>query len=84
LAVFGAGLLIRSDWQARMMEGTTGILEDVRVIAWGGVAVASWGGFSLLAFSQRRPAVAVFSVLTTLWLVFGLVLVPVVNDSSSA
>ncbi|KQH74242.1 ArnT family glycosyltransferase [Xylella fastidiosa subsp. sandyi] len=84
LAVFGAGLLIRSDWQVRMMEGSTLILEDVRVIAWGGVAVASWGVFSLLAFSQRRPVVAVFSVLTTLWLVFGLVLMPVVNDSSSA
>lgn len=50
----------------------------------GGIAVASWGVFSLLAFSQRRPVVAVFSVLTTLWLVFGLVLMPVVNDSSSA
>ncbi|HHW4679014.1 MAG TPA: ArnT family glycosyltransferase [Xylella sp.] len=84
LAGFGVGMLIRPDWQAHMMSGTTLTLEDVRVSAWAIVAVASWGGFSLLAFGRSRPYVAVLSLLTVLWLVFGLVLMPVVNNSSSA
>jgi hypothetical protein len=48
------------------------------------VAVAAWGIGSLLWFGRRRAAAGVLSLLAGLWVLYGLVAYPLLNDSSSA
>ncbi|MDQ1118014.1 MULTISPECIES: glycosyltransferase family 39 protein [Pseudoxanthomonas] len=52
-------------------------------LAWVLVAIGTWGLGSLLAF-WRRPAVAMCSTLGATWVLYGMVVCPLLNDSSSA
>jgi len=52
-------------------------------LAWVLLAIGSWGVGSLLWFA-RRPAAALFSVLGGVWVLYGIAVAPLLNDSSSA
>jgi hypothetical protein len=54
-----------------------------QAMAWVLVAIGTWGLASLLAF-WRRPVVAMCSTLGAIWVLYGLVVCPLLNDSSSA
>ena len=55
----------------------------IRAAAWMLLAVGAWATASLLAWWQR-PVVALFAGLGGLWVAFGLVGYPILNDASSA
>lgn len=60
-------------------------LEDVaQALAGAFVAIGAWGVASVLWFGRRRPAAAMVSTLAGLWVLVGLVVMPLLNDSSSA
>ncbi|WP_363800028.1 glycosyltransferase family 39 protein [Lysobacter firmicutimachus] len=48
------------------------------------LAIGAWGLASLLWFGRRRPIHAMASTLCGLWVLYGLLVTPVLNDSSSA
>lgn len=59
-------------------------LEDVsRALAASIAAVGGWGVTCLL-WARTRPILAMLATLTGLWVAFGLVMAPLLNDSSSA
>jgi len=47
------------------------------------VAMGTWGMGSVLLF-RRRPVVGLLSTLGAIWVLYGIALAPLVNDSSSA
>ncbi|GAB3346775.1 ArnT family glycosyltransferase [Lysobacter tyrosinilyticus] len=60
-------------------------IEDVaQALAGALVAIGACGVASLLWFGRRRPIAAMVSTLTGLWVLVGLVVMPLLNDSSSA
>jgi 4-amino-4-deoxy-L-arabinose transferase-like glycosyltransferase len=60
-------------------------IEDVaQALAGAFVAIGAWGVASLLWFGRRRPIAAMLSPLTGLWVLAGLLVMPLLNDSSSA
>ena len=61
-----------------------GVEEVVQALAGAFVAIGAWGVASLLWFGRRRPVAAMLSTLTGLWVLAGLVVMPLLNDSSSA
>ncbi|SEL55917.1 4-amino-4-deoxy-L-arabinose transferase [Pseudoxanthomonas sp. GM95] len=52
-------------------------------LAWVLVTIGTWGLGSLLWF-RRRPLQALLSILGALWVLYGITLAPLINDSSSA
>lgn len=60
-------------------------LDDAatNALAWLLLAIGSWGAGSLLWFG-RRPVVALCSTLGAIWVLYGLLASPLLNDSSSA
>lgn len=60
-------------------------LEDVaQALAGSFVAIGAWGVASVLWFGRRRPAAALVSTMAGLWVLVGLAVMPLLNDSSSA
>jgi hypothetical protein len=59
-------------------------LAQAQAGAWMLVAIAAWGIGSLLWFGRRRAAAGLLSLLAGLWVLYGLVAYPLLNDSGSA
>lgn len=60
-------------------------IEDVALAV--AACIAAVGGFGvacLLWMGRRRPVTAMLATLTAMWVVFGLAIAPLLNDSSSA
>ncbi len=86
LAMLGAGLAMllgNPGFERRLLEAR-GLAPDAQGLAWLLTAVGVWGCAGLLWFGVRRPVAAMLSGLAGLWLLFGLVGYPVLNDASSA
>lgn len=87
LATLGAGLAMllgQPGFEQRLLEGR-GLPADATGPAWLLVAVGAWACAGLLWFGlKRRPVAALLSGLTGLWVLFGLVGYPVLNDANSA
>lgn len=83
LAVGLAMLLGDPAFEQRLLEGR-GLAPDSTGLAWMLVAVGAWACSGLLWFGLRRPVAAMLAGLSGLWVLFGLVGYPVLNDASSA
>ena len=59
-------------------------LAQAQAGAWMLVAIAAWGIGSLLWFGRGRAAAGLLSLLAGLWVLYGLVAYPLLNDSGSA
>ncbi|HVR81957.1 MAG TPA: glycosyltransferase family 39 protein [Luteimonas sp.] len=59
-------------------------LAQAHAGAWLLVAIASWGIGSLLWFGRRRAIAGLCTLLAGLWVLYGVVAYPLLNDSSSA
>ena len=59
-------------------------LAQAHAGAWMLAGVAAWGFGSLLWFGRARAATGLLSLLAGLWVLYGLVAYPLLNDSSSA
>lgn len=60
---------------------------DTRVtssLAWAAIAMGCWAVASLALWGRRRVPLALASTLTVIWILYGLVAYPLLNDSSSA
>ncbi|MDV3469864.1 glycosyltransferase family 39 protein [Stenotrophomonas sp. C3(2023)] len=53
-------------------------------LAWAAIAMGCWAGLSLAVWRLRRAHVATLSAMTMVWVLYGLVAYPLLNDSSSA
>lgn len=87
LATLGAGLAMllgQPAFEQNLLEGR-GLPADATGPAWLLVAVGAWACAGLLWFGlKRRPVAALLTGLTGLWVLFGLVGYPVLNDANSA
>ena len=86
LLMLGAGLsmlLGHPGFERALLEGR-GLAPDSTGPAWMLTAVGAWAFAGLLWFGRRRPLAAMLSGLAGLWVLFGLVGYPVLNDASSA
>ncbi|OBU68000.1 dolichyl-phosphate-mannose--protein mannosyltransferase [Stenotrophomonas maltophilia] len=84
LALVGAlALLGGSGPGMRLAEGRGLAPGAIDTLAWAALAMAAWGGLSLLV-SGRRRHLALVSTLAVIWVLYGLVAYPLLNDSSSA
>ncbi|WP_368565590.1 ArnT family glycosyltransferase [Pseudoxanthomonas sp. UTMC 1351] len=68
----------------RRVVAERGIKGDAQALAAYIAAVGAFGVACLLWFGRRRPIDAMLAMLTALWVVFGTVIAPLLNDSSSA
>ena len=59
-------------------------LAQTQAGAWMLLAIAAWGFGSLLWCGRRRAAAGLLSLLAGLWVLYGLVAYPLLDDSSSA
>jgi 4-amino-4-deoxy-L-arabinose transferase-like glycosyltransferase len=59
-------------------------LAQAHAGAWLLVAIASWGIGSMAWFGRRHVALGLVSMLAGLWVLYGVVAYPLLNDSSSA
>lgn len=86
LALLGAGLamLLGEPGFERSLLADRGLAPDTDALAWMVLAAGTWAVASLLWFGVRRPAAAMLSGLAGLWVLFGLVGAPLLNDASSA
>jgi 4-amino-4-deoxy-L-arabinose transferase-like glycosyltransferase len=85
-ATLGAGLAMllgQPGFEQKLLEGR-GLHPDATGPAWLLVAVGAWACAGLLWFGLRRPVAALLTGLTGLWVLFGLVGYPVLNDANSA
>ncbi len=86
LGLLGAGLsmlLWHPGFEQKLLEGR-GLPADATGPAWLLVAVGAWASAGLLWFGLRRPVAAMLTGLTGLWVLFGLVGYPLLNDANSA
>ncbi|HEX2082943.1 MAG TPA: dolichyl-phosphate-mannose--protein mannosyltransferase, partial [Xanthomonadaceae bacterium] len=86
LLMLGAGLaMLLGDpgFERRLLEGR-GLPPDAKGLGWMLTAVGAWACAALLWFGARRPVAAMLGGLAGLWVLFGLVGYPVLNDASSA
>lgn len=86
VATLGAGLAMllgQPGFEQKLLEGR-GLPAHAAGPAWLLVAVGTWACAGLLWFGARRPIGAMLSGLAGLWVLFGLVGYPVLNDASSA
>lgn len=84
LALVGAlALLGGAGPGVRLAEGRGLAPGAIDTLAWAALAMAAWGGLSLLV-SGRRRHLALVSTLAVIWVLYGLVGYPLLNDSSSA
>ncbi|MEE7546341.1 glycosyltransferase family 39 protein, partial [Xanthomonas sp. Kuri4-1] len=87
LGFLGAGIAMLAGQPAfeQKLIDSRGVDATVtQSLAWILVAVGTWGAASLLLFRVRRSALAVASLLGAFWGLYGVVIYPVFNDSSSA
>ncbi len=56
---------------------------SMQLIAWAVLGIGLWGVFALLRWGRQWPAPVLASVLALIWVVQGLVLNPLISDSSS-
>ena len=68
----------------RRFVAERGIEGEARALAACIAAIGAFGVASLLWIGRRRPVAAMLATLTALWVVFGLAIAPLLNDSSSA
>ena len=80
----GAAMWFGEPGFERKLVAERGIAEGARAMAASLMAVGGWGLASLLWFGPRRPLASMASLLTGLWVGFGLLMAPLLNDSSSA
>jgi 4-amino-4-deoxy-L-arabinose transferase-like glycosyltransferase len=59
-------------------------LAQARAGAWLLVAIATWGIGCLLWFGRRRAVAGLCALLAGLWVLYGVIAYPLLNDSSSA
>lgn len=85
LLVAGIGMLVGEPGFERRLIGERGVAQRVTTaLGWAGVMMGSWGVLSLLVAGRRRFHLAVVSTLAMVWVTYGLVGYPLLNDSSSA
>ena len=77
-------LLGTPGFEQKLMESRGVGTEVTHVLAWITLAIGLWGVASLLLWRVRRSTMAVASLLTAMWVAYGLAIYPVLNDSSSA
>ncbi|KRD77024.1 glycosyltransferase family 39 protein [Lysobacter sp. Root983] len=80
----GAAMWFGNPGFERKLVAERGIAEGAHAMAASLMAVGVWGLASLLWFGPKRPLAAMVSLLTGLWVGFGLLMAPLLNDSSSA
>ncbi|RNF84578.1 glycosyltransferase family 39 protein [Lysobacter psychrotolerans] len=68
----------------RHLVAQRGLENEALALAGLLVAIGAWGVASVLWFGRRRPIAALVSTLAGLWVLFGLIGAPLLNDSSSA
>jgi 4-amino-4-deoxy-L-arabinose transferase-like glycosyltransferase len=84
MAGLGIAMLTGEPGLERKLHVQRGMDQAITdTLAWVLVAIGSWGVGSLLWF-RRRPVAALFSVLGALWVLYGITVAPLINDSSSA
>jgi len=87
LAALGLGIAMLAgtpSFERRLVVERGLSLAQAQAGAWMLVAIAGWGIGSLLWFGRRRAAAGLLSLLAGLWVLYGLVAYPLLNDSSSA
>ncbi|WCE04816.1 glycosyltransferase family 39 protein [Pseudoxanthomonas sp. JBR18] len=86
LATLGMGIAMLTGDPSfeRKLHTDRGMSEVVTAtLAYVLVAMGTWGMGSVLMF-RRRPVVGLLSTLGAIWVLYGIALAPLVNDSSSA
>ncbi|HEY0504755.1 MAG TPA: glycosyltransferase family 39 protein [Lysobacter sp.] len=68
----------------RRFVAERGIEGEAQALAACIAAIGAFGVACLLWIGRRRPVAAMLATLTALWVVFGLAIAPLLNDSSSA
>ncbi len=87
LAALGLGVAMlvgTPGFEQKLIDERGLSLSQTQTGAWMLVAIAGWGIGSLLWFGRRRATAGLVSMLAGLWVVYGLVAYPLLNDSSSA
>ena len=85
LLVAGIGMLAGDPGFERRLMGQRGVGTHVTAaLGWAGIAMGSWGVIGLLACGRRRFHLASASMLAGVWVTYGLIGYPLLNDSSSA
>jgi len=86
LALMGTGLLMwfYEPHFERQLAAERGFEPGAREVPGLLLAIGSWGIASLLWFGRRRAFAALVSTLAGMWVLFGLVGYPLLNDSTSA
>ncbi|MGH8083371.1 MAG: ArnT family glycosyltransferase [Lysobacter sp.] len=84
--MLGAGLSMwfgNPKFEAKLLAGR-GLVDGGRALEAALIAIGAWGAASLLWFGGRRPVHVLASTLCGMWVAYGLLIAPVLNDSSSA
>ncbi|MEI2432757.1 glycosyltransferase family 39 protein [Lysobacter yananisis] len=85
-AMLGVGLSMwfgDPKFEARLIA-ERGFTDHGRALAAGVTAIGAWGAACLLWSGRRRPVRAMVATLCGVWVCYGLLITPVLNDSSSA
>ncbi|HEV8694200.1 MAG TPA: glycosyltransferase family 39 protein [Lysobacter sp.] len=80
----GVAMLLGHPKFEDQLIGDRGLAEGAASFAWVLLAMGGCGFGSLLLFGRRRPVAVLLSTLTFTWVLYGLVVYPLLNDSSSA
>ncbi len=85
LLVAGVAVLTgQPRFEERLMDSRGIDRAATDALAWAVVAMGAWGVGSLLLFGWRRLQAALVSILAVIWVLYGLVGYPLLNDSGSA
>jgi len=87
LALLGVGIAMLSGspkFEQTLIVERGLSLAQAHAGAWLLIAISAWGVGCLLWFGRRRAPLGVMSMLAGLWVLYGLVAYPLLNDSSSA
>jgi 4-amino-4-deoxy-L-arabinose transferase-like glycosyltransferase len=87
LAMLGVGIAMLSGspkFEQTLIVERGLSLAQAHAGAWLLIAIAAWGAGCLFWFGRRRAPLGLVSLLTGLWVLYGLVAYPLLNDSSSA
>lgn len=80
----GIAMLLGEPAFERRLLSARGLTEASEALAWMLVAIGAWAAAAVLGFGRRRPFAAMLASLAGLWIWFGLLGYPALNDSSSA
>ncbi|KAG1261828.1 hypothetical protein G6F65_014791 [Rhizopus arrhizus] len=85
LTLIGAlALLGDPGFEIRLTHGRGLAPGATDALAWTALAMGIWGGLSLWASGRGRRHLAVISTLAGIWVLYGVLAYPLLNDSSSA